>query len=57
MRLWLRISAEDKRKLGVIADSMGGMSLSAVIRYLIRQWFQKNPSQSDTQVANTITRL
>ncbi len=51
IRLWLRITESDHRQLGIIAQAMGGISLSATIRFLIRQWFERNTSHNDTQVA------
>ena len=49
-RLWLRITDEDRNKLDIIAESIGDVSRTAAIRFIIRQWFNKS-GHSDTQVA------
>lgn len=57
-RLLLRMTETDQRKLDVIADAMGGMSRSAAIRFLIRQWVgQKQNGHNDIQVASQPPRL
>lgn len=43
-QLLVRISSEDLRKLDLLADSIGGGSRAAGIRFLIRQWFDQKKS-------------
>jgi metal-responsive CopG/Arc/MetJ family transcriptional regulator len=56
VKLWLRMTEHDQRRLDVIAESMGGMSRSAVVRFLIRQWTDEL-KKSATQVPNHTPRL
>lgn len=56
VKLWLRMTENDQRRLDLIAEVMGGMSRSAVIRFLIRQWADEQ-KKSATQVPNQPTRV
>lgn len=38
IKLWLRMTEHDQSRLDLIAEAMGGMSRSAAVRFLIRQW-------------------
>lgn len=40
-RLLLRITDEDQDKIDLIAEAIGGVSRTAAIRFIIRQWFNK----------------
>lgn len=55
-RLWIRMNEADEQRLDIIAESVGGVSRSAAIRFLIRQWSpERRSNQGDTQVANRPT--
>lgn len=48
-QLLIRLSDGDKRRLDIIAESIGG-SRAGAIRFLIRQWYsQRKCNQSDIQ--------
>lgn len=55
-RLWLRVTDEDRDKIDLIAESIGGVSRTAAIRFIIRQWFNKI-DHFDTQVAKPRSRV
>jgi hypothetical protein len=40
-KLLLRMTDEDQVKIDMIAESIGGVSRTAAVRFIIRQWFTK----------------
>lgn len=40
-RLIIRITDDDQSKINIIAETLGGVSNTAAIRFIIRQWFNK----------------
>jgi metal-responsive CopG/Arc/MetJ family transcriptional regulator len=57
-RYLLSMTENDQRKLDLVAESIGGVSRSAAIRFLIRNWFdQKNNNHNDIQTAKAPSLL
>ena len=57
-RFYLRVTDSDLHKLDIVAQSMGGLSKSAVVRFLIRNWYDQTKSDRlYAQVVNPPTRV